>query len=63
MLDLHVSQTISTTDRIASLTAIIYDQYQIPLVENLLKQQIDLEQTLLLIKNGHGDYFLTLQVT
>ena len=69
MLDIKVAKSVTNTEeRISSLTVIIYDQYQLPAVENMLHQQIEFEDTLLLLKKGEeqgeesSNFFIAMQV-
>ncbi len=57
---------ISPTSVVETVTTIIYNQYQMPMVCNLVEYPLEVENNLLVIRDKHSrgnDYFMTIKVT
>lgn len=65
MLPLSISQSsVNSTSAVETVTTIIYNQYQIPVVCNLIEYPIEMEDTHLVIRDrqGNNNYFVAIKV-
>lgn len=64
MLTLPMSPSVSPSSVVCTLTTIIYNQYQMPIVCNLVEYPLDIEDSLLLVKDQSmgNHYFMAIKV-